>query len=188
MISDRALETLQQQSVSAIVAHELGHFRNWHVAIRLIIVLAGGAVALVAIRWISVSSLGTALATSLTALVPLIMCLYLALMLRWVAPALEHQADAYALRLLVGEQGSPEVRERLAGDLIQAIGELSVMSGVPLESRTWLHPSWQQRRQFLLSAARLEPVEGQLGWWITLQLLLHALLLVSAGWFFWMLG
>jgi len=188
MISDRALETLPPRSVSAIVAHELGHVRNWHVAIRLLIVLAGGAVALVAIRVISSLSLDGGIATLLTVLVPIGMCLYLLMTLRWIAPILEHQADAYALRLLAGEDTSLEDRIRLADELIQAIGELSVMAGIPLERRTWLHPSWRQRRRFLLAAARRNPTSDTLGWWISFQSLFHLSLLISAGAMLWMLG
>ncbi|MEX0793976.1 MAG: M48 family metalloprotease [Pirellulaceae bacterium] len=188
MISDRALETLPQRSVSAIVAHELGHVRNWHVVIRLLIVLAGGAIALVAIRWISLLSLEVGVSTFLTVLVPIGMCLYLLLTLRWIAPVLEHQADAYALKLLAGQKTSAEDRIRLAEELIQAIGELSVMAGISLERRTWLHPSWRQRRRFLLAVARGDRSTASLGWWIAFQTLFHLSLLVASGAILWALS
>lgn len=162
MISDRALETLPQRSVSAIVAHELGHVRNWHVAIRLLVVLAGGAMALVAIQGISLWVIHMIWTNVLTLLVPLLMCLYIAAMLSWVAPELEHQADLYALRFLMEGEQPPMARQRMAEDLIEAIGDLSRMSGLPPGRRTWLHPSWIQRRKFLLAAAKCDPLVARL--------------------------
>lgn len=145
LVSDALLSRLSSRNAAAIVAHEIGHLRLWHVPIRLSIVFAGGILGMTLVSLAEQFTQWQMLAQSTVILGTIA---YMTLMLHFVAPLLEFQADAFAVDLLSGDNQS---RRRNARVLIRALSQLTLLSGIKPNQRTWLYPSFEQRRRVILS-------------------------------------
>ncbi len=88
---------------------------------------------------------------------------YMTLMLHFVAPLLEFQADAFAVDLLGSDQSS---RRRSARVLIRALSHLTLMSGIEPNQKTWLYPSFEQRRRVILSLQHSTRLGTCLRWFL----------------------
>lgn len=145
LVSDALLSRLSPRYAAAIVAHEIGHLRLWHVPIRLSIVFAGGILGMTLVSLAEQFTQWQMLAQSSVILGTIA---YMTLMLHFVAPLLEFQADTFAVDLLSGNDQS---RRRNARVLIRALSQLTLLSGINPNQRTWLYPSFEQRRGVILS-------------------------------------
>ncbi len=144
LVSDALLMRLSPRGVAAIVAHEMGHLKLWHVPMRLCIVFAGGALGLALVHqaeelgsWHSAAQVAAMLATAG----------YMGLMLHLVAPLLEFHADAYAIDALSRKGGD---RPRVVRELTKALSQLTLLSGIRPDQKTWLYPSFEERRRAIL--------------------------------------
>lgn len=145
LVSDALFTQLSAKGVAAIVAHEMGHLKLWHVPIRLGIVFTGGILGLALVHqaeqlssWQTAAQIGAMLATGG----------YMGLMLHMVAPLLEFHADAYAVDILSQECGD---RRQAVRELTKALSRLTLLSGVRPDQKTWLYPSFEERRRAILS-------------------------------------
>ncbi|MBA2116467.1 M48 family metalloprotease [Bremerella alba] len=145
LVSDALLSRLSSRYAAAIVAHEIGHLRLWHVPIRLSVVFAGGILGMTLVH-LGEQQSDWQMLTQSAVIVGTIA--YMTLMLHFVAPLLEFQADAFAVDLLSNHNHS---RRRSARMLIRALSQLTLLSGIEPSQRTWLYPSFEQRRRVILS-------------------------------------
>ncbi|GAA4426370.1 M48 family metalloprotease [Bremerella cremea] len=144
MVSDALFRHLSPHGAAAIVAHEVGHMRLWHVPIRLSIVFAGGLLGMAMVHqlegiegWQALIQMAVVIGT----------IGYMSVMLHMVAPLLEFQADFFAVDLLSSRNGT---RLQNARVLIRALSQLTLLSGLRPDQKSWLYPSFEQRRRALL--------------------------------------
>lgn len=160
LVSDALLHRLSPRYAAAIVAHEVGHLRLWHVPIRLSIVFAGGILGMTLVHLVEHLTQWQMLTQSVVILGTIA---YMTLMLHFVAPLLEFQADAFAVDLLgKGKQG----RRRSARVLIRALSQLTLLSGMEPNQGTWLYPSFEQRRKMILGLQHSTRLRTSLSWFI----------------------
>lgn len=116
-VTERVLATLPEAETRAIVAHELGHHRRWHVPVRL------GAAAAFLLPWLAATAAGVpgAFLAGLALTVPVV--LGLLKLVRWT----EFDADTQAAAA-VGAEPMATALERLAaqGTLASGGGPLSM--------------------------------------------------------------
>lgn len=174
LVSDALLTRLSPRSVAAIVAHEMGHLKLWHVPMRLGIVFAGGTLGLALVRqaetlaaWQSVAHVAAMFATAG----------YMGLMLHLVAPLLEYHADAYAIDTLSKKNGN---RRRNIRELSKALAELTLLSGIRPDKKTLLYPSFEERRQAMLCQQTSPSFRHRLEWMLGI-VLLSQLVLITIG-------
>lgn len=144
LISDGIWDHLSPRHVAAVVAHEVGHLRLWHVPIRLSIVFAGGLLGLTLVQQAAHLAGSQWMWQSL---VLLLTFAYVWLILHLVAPLLEFQADAYAVETLGQTSGN---RRHSALVVVQALSQLTALSGLGPRQKAWLYPSFEQRRRAIL--------------------------------------
>lgn len=160
LVSDALLHRLSPRYAAAIVAHEVGHLRLWHVPIRLSIVFAGGILGMTLVHLVEHFADWQTLTQSIVILATIA---YMTLMLHFVAPLLEFQADAFAVDLLGKDDQS---RRRSARVLIRALSKLTLLSGIDPNQNTWLYPSFEQRRRMILGLQYSTRLRTSLSWFI----------------------
>jgi len=160
LISDALLNRLSPRYAAAIVAHEIGHLRLWHVPIRLSIVFAGGILGMTLVHLGEHFSQWQTLTQSIVIAGTIA---YMTLMLHFVAPLLEFQADAFAVDLLGKDD---QRRKRSARLLIRALSQLTLLSGIEPNQSTWLYPSFEQRRRVILSMQSSAHLYACLRWFL----------------------
>lgn len=172
LVSDALLSRLSPRHAAAIVAHEIGHLRLWHVPIRLSIVFAGGILGMTLVH------LGEQLGhwQMLTQSIVIVGTIaYMTLMLHFIAPLLEFQADSFAVDLL---SKSDHGRRRSARVLIRALSQLTLLSGIEPNQRTWLYPSFEQRRRAILSLQSSSRLKTCLRWFLAAAFLSQIALII----------
>ena len=100
LLSDGLLRQFESSEIEAVLRHEAGHIRLWHLPTRMIFML----LPLVALAIGDPVSLKLSDATSLssTGLLYLLVLssygVYLSLVIRWLSHQMEHEADMYSIR------------------------------------------------------------------------------------------
>ena len=159
LLTDALLDSLGEEQVEAVLAHELGHVRRRHIpwlAAAMLVAIAmsatiGGFLAALA-EWAgpggSAASAGLA---EYADLAPLAMLPIAVMAVGGVSRRFERQADAFAVAHLSGltaERGSAKgksaTREAVAA-MASALRAVAVLNGVPLRRRFWRHGSLQGR-------------------------------------------
>lgn len=143
LISDALWQRLTPKSVAAIVAHELGHLRLWHVPMRLSIVFAGGMLGMALVQQAETFTTWPIAAQTVALLLTLG---YMTGMLHLIAPLMEFQADAFAIDSLTRQNGN---RRQSALTLVRALSQLTQLAGLRSNQATWLYPSFEQRRRVI---------------------------------------
>ncbi|QDU74074.1 Protease HtpX [Bremerella volcania] len=172
LVSDALLSRLSPRYAAAIVAHEIGHLRLWHVPIRLSIVFAGGILGMTLVHLGEQLSQWQMLTQSIVIVGTIA---YMTLMLHFVAPLLEFQADAFAVNLL---SKSDHSRRRSARVLIRALSQLTLLSGMEPNQSTWLYPSFEQRRRVILSLHSTTRLHAYLRWFLAAVFLSQITLII----------
>jgi len=147
IVSDVLWNRLSQPTIAAILAHELGHIRQWHIPIRLLIVFAGGISGITMVQWTQPTLLPP-LWNQL--LILLATGLYMSMMLKIVSPLLEYDADAAAIRLFQESKLSQDDAKLL---LVKSLWKLTYFSGIGPDEETWFYPSFSQRRQAIMQSS-----------------------------------
>ena len=164
LLTQSLINRFSHREIQATFAHELGHIRFHHNAMRMLAMLLPVVTLGLAARgisqvfdWIGLD-LNTLIAVVPAAL-PMFVGLgltsaYLVIVFGWFCRQLEHQADQFACRALAesiivqnpsDNHHEAAVKEYLA--LLDRLGE-----GTNRDRRTWLHPSWNERRRFVQCA------------------------------------
>ncbi|MGE5611109.1 MAG: M48 family metallopeptidase [Bacillota bacterium] len=177
LLSDRLLETMSDEHIEAVFAHELGHIVYHHMAwfIVFFAIVTFGALGpgQLAEDWISVhlplafrsESFGTVQNVVSGVLVFGIMLILFGMLSR----RFERQADVFAARMLEcnwgedsAEAGEPSraslrrlvrgvshIGNRGAAIFSGALHRVAVVNSIPLRARDWLHPSIANRMRYL---------------------------------------
>lgn len=172
LVSDALLSRLSPRHAAAIVAHEIGHLRLWHVPIRLSIVFAGGILGMTLVHLGEQLGHWQMLTQSIVIVGTIV---YMTLMLHFIAPLLEFQADSFAVDLL---SKSDHGRRRSARVLIRALSQLTLLSGIEPNQRTWLYPSFEQRRRAILSLQSSSRLKTCLRWFLAAAFLSQIALII----------
>jgi STE24 endopeptidase len=168
MLTDALLEMLPAQQIRAVMAHELGHIRRWHMpwlagAALSSIVLASASVSLATwliapAWWHSSTAESFTLAAGLAAGL---------IVFGFVSRRFEWQADAFAVQHLSGWRGRPEHRgmpitPEAVRAMADALDAVATLNHIPRHRFTWRHGSIASRQRRLLAlvgrpAGRLRP-------------------------------
>lgn len=174
LVSDALFTRLSSQGVAAIVAHEMGHLKLWHVPLRLCIVFAGGVLGLSLVH----QAEGLAIwQTAAQVAAMLVTAGYMGLMLHLVAPLLEFHADAYAIDTLSRKSGD---RSQGVRELTKALSQLTLLSGMRPDQKTWLYPSFEERRLAILCQQSSPSFRHRLQWMLGI-VFLSQLALIAVG-------
>ena len=203
LLSDAVIEQVGDEQIEAIFGHEAGHVKHHHLLYLGMLILGGGSFAVLLgkgvcqlLVWAVYRTVGDP--DQAQALLgtwdDLIMCGGLAftmvaavLVFGWISRRLEHQADIYAARAVAGQLHPPGRDEQLdphgAWAMGTALVRLALLNGMPIESRSWRHPSIASRASFLRD---LSDTPGGLWryhrrlWWMKLAIFVM-LVLGTAG-------
>jgi STE24 endopeptidase len=161
LLSDLLVESMTDEQIEAVFAHELGHVVHrhmaWYVAFFGMIVLAAIGVEFYVqqalahfnvARWVNaaVLQMGLSLLGMMTSIV---------LIFGYLSRRFERQADVFAARMMQSdwtvESGTPtHVGERGAGVFAGALRRVAAINNIPEERRSWCHGSIAKRARYLL--------------------------------------
>lgn len=208
LVTDLVLETMPDDQIVAVFAHEIGHVKHHHLwwmglsGVCFMMVVSGPAETLWKVVSPHLSSLSetTAGLISLAITAPLF---YVAL--GYVSRRFERQADVFAARgvmellpkaVAVGEGGADEVEGGMARDLrgnavagggarlvSAALYRIAMINNIPVAAFEWLHGSIASRIDYLMALAdrpeRTAAFDRQMRW---VYLTIVMLLVVFGAW------
>lgn len=159
-LSDGLLRNFPKSEITAVLRHEAGHIRLWHVPIRLFFLTTPWIVLLFALGrtgvldenlTIDVSAMGIA-AKSLFASSAILIAAVHYFLMRWLSHQMEFAADIYSIRSdttsLTGWSNRPICNNR-AVSLKHALLRLAAISPAELDRTTSFHPSIRDRIDFV---------------------------------------
>jgi Zn-dependent protease with chaperone function len=147
LLSDLLLESMTDEQVQAVFAHELGHVHHRHLAWFTGVLGTGMAALSVGGDWLLDRLNPTTSAASVELQGGMVVVMVAAVWVgygtlsRWF----ERQADVYAVRLM-RQVGPPE---RGAGAFASALERVAVVNNIPLAARNWTHGSMATRVAFV---------------------------------------
>lgn len=154
-LTDRLLESLDDEEIAAVVRHEAGHVVHHHLLLRMLLLGLPVAVwmAVIAVApqapeqaSAALSSLGISRVVQECLLVPGLVAMYGLLALGGYCKQLEFEADLFAC---AGEGALDEVR---AAAFVAALYKITAQGGGDGRRDGWLHPSILRRVRFVRSA------------------------------------
>jgi STE24 endopeptidase len=145
LLSDVLLETMTDQQIEAVFAHEIGHVKHWHmgwyvvIVVTMMLVFSGVDDLLLAVtqhspdlKWLRGDIYGAVA-------LPCAFAGFL-LMFGWLSRRFERQADVYAARTIQRLSSNPDLPERAsyvgpagAELFISALHRVAVINNIPLE-------------------------------------------------------
>jgi STE24 endopeptidase len=159
LLSDRLLETMSDDEIEAVFAHELGHIVHHHMlwlgVFFIIIMLASLGPVQVAGDWVMGHlprghALLGAQGDLIGAAAAFAMTIYL---MGCLSRRLERQADVFAARMMevdwASAEATPHVGPRGAEILSSALRRVAFVNNIPLRARDLFHPSIAKRLQYL---------------------------------------
>ena len=170
LLSDRLLETMSDQQIEAVFAHELGHIVHhhltWFVVFFVILLLASLGPGQTLDNWITAHLPPRVLAERYRDIRDLIgsgiVFLAMIVLFSMLSRRFERQADVFAARMMEFDWGSAEtqakprmlgrryhVGQRGAAIFNSALHRVAVVNNTPLRARDWFHPSVANRLQYL---------------------------------------
>jgi len=163
MITDALIETLWQEQVRAVMAHEIGHVKRHHMPWLIACLLASFIFTWQVLIWV-VQGIGIYAWAADHGMADWIVLgvnaanLILGLLLfGWVCRRFERQADTFAVQHLSGmgsggpDQATPLVTEDAGRAMRGALESIAVMNTVDRHRRSWRHGSIAWRQQYLKS-------------------------------------
>ena len=171
-LSDGLLQQFDDQEVHAIFRHEAGHIRRHHFLIRLLLLVA--PILIFASCGMKSESLMPGMNSTnglqqnlvqffdvtpgYGIVMILLAALYYWFVMRWVSHQFEHDADLYAMEAASGT-GTGRLDSQQSVAILSALRRLASVSPAQLNRGTWLHPSLQQRIDFVNRISQL-PEQG----------------------------
>ena len=155
LLSDLLLETMHDEQIEAIFAHEIGHVTHRHLPwlmaamATVMLVMAGPGQTLAGALgsghgghvWLAESA---QLALMLGAAMGLF-----ALVFGFVSRKFERQADVFAARTIQGEIEGDHVGRHGAAVFCSALERVAAVNNIPIAARSWCHGSIAKRIRFL---------------------------------------
>lgn len=169
LLSQSLLDRFTDREIQATFAHELGHIRFHHNAIRMLAMLlpvvtlglaANGIVQVSSWLGVDLSARIAAAPVALPTVAGLTLTVtYLVFAFGWFCRQLEHQADRFACRMLadfsIDERSIPgsiqvNATDRYKSAVIEYVSLLDRLgNGSDMDQGSWLHPSWNERKRFV---------------------------------------
>lgn len=164
LVTDLLLESMTDEQVLAVLAHEIGHVMHRHLfwmalcAMSIMFTISGPVDTVVRFveQYVTISELWSSLA-ALAITAPLFLVLFGMFVRR-----LERQADVFAARTMpriVGESDSAPVAPEAGQDFVRrdgamivcgALNRVAAINNVPTGAHEWLHGSIASRMRFLM--------------------------------------
>ncbi len=151
MLSDLLLESMTDQQIQAVFAHELGHVKHRHLAwFVLFFFAAGGCLFSLSMaienhlaptdNWREAFEIGSTLA------IGGLLLLGFGFLSRWF----ERQADVYAARMLEKPIEGHPPQEGFGAELFaSALERVALVNNIPVSARNWTHGSIQSRMRYI---------------------------------------
>lgn len=191
LLSDRLLETMSDDEIEAVFAHELGHIVHHHMlwlgVFFIIIMLASIGPVQLAGDWVMSHLprgnmlLGTE-GDLIGAAVAFAMTIYL---MGCLSRRLERQADVYAARMMevdwTSAEATPHVGPRGAGILSSALRRVAFVNNIPLRARDLFHPSIAKRLQYLQGLSIDPTLTGKFDRFMSRLYMMLILILLACG-------
>lgn len=170
LLSDGLLKHFEPNEVEAVLRHEAGHIRLWHLPTRLLFMaLPLIALAICDFQGFSFQAdadnmlnwLGGPFLLPLTGL-----AIYVLLTTMWLSHQMEYEADIYAIQSDLDDdtQAAPSLRpicpER-AADMRNTLLRLAAVSPSELDRRTFFHPSIRDRIDFIERVSESAPIAAR---------------------------
>lgn len=159
LLSDGLLSHFETNEIQAVLRHEAGHIRLWHLPTRLLFMaLPLLALAICDFRGFSFHPVASANLLDWlgpTTLLPLVgLATYVLLTTMWLSHQMEYEADIYSIQ---SDSESPASDSKTtsaicphrAGDMQGALLRLAAISPSELDRRTFFHPSIRERIDFI---------------------------------------
>jgi Zn-dependent protease with chaperone function len=156
LVTDGLLESLEPSEIKAVVAHEIGHVKKWHLAFYLLflagymliayamldiviylLIFSAPFEALVAVTGLSTPQMASILYSMMTVV---LFFVYFRYLFGYFMRNFERQADVYVYRLF-----------QSALPLITTLRKIAFSSGQPLDKPNWHHFSIRERIDYLLN-------------------------------------
>jgi len=159
-LTDALLQRFTAEEVAAVFSHEVGHIRHHHLWERLLVMLlpilswyGGQHVLPQAFAQVTrqIGALGLGALGQTAVLAPLAMVLYALTIFAAYCRKLEFEADLFACRMMAPE-GSDTTQTGVDSGITQfvrALEKLALHSAGGRRASAWLHPSVEERVQFL---------------------------------------
>lgn len=196
LLSDYLLELFPRDELQAIVRHEAGHLRLWHLPIRILFIV----LPLIALTideqnpsgliW-QLESFFAGLglpAYSGIASVTIVYLGYLLISMSWLSHQMEFEADAYACRA-VNDTGTvlTKIDKRRTQQMSDALLRLAAINPSQLDRNTLFHPSLRQRICQLKNLAQSTPprranASSKQRSWALMVLATCCILVAAIGW------
>lgn len=150
-LTDRLLQLLDEDELEAVLLHEAAHIQRWHLWLRMLllalpmmlwgVVAQGWPAASVSLQHM-IAEAGIPSIAQTTLLLPLLACLYAAVVLGATSRWLEFDADLFALKHQshAANQDPP---------LVAALSKLATVTP-DADRSSWMHPSLRSRIEFLM--------------------------------------
>ncbi len=158
LLSDGLLNQFAPAEIEAVIRHEAGHIRLWHLPTRMLFMLIPLLVLAIGdpefLRWSDDPSAIYSIGLSYL-LVLLTYGIYLQIVMRWLSHQMEFEADMHAIqRGPAGAQCDPAICDHQAQDMIDALLRLAAISPTDWERNSLFHPSIRRRVGFLQQVQR----------------------------------
>jgi STE24 endopeptidase len=162
LLSDLLLESMTDQQIEAVFAHELGHIVHRHMGWYLVFFTALLLLAAGPGEWAGLHLLSARLPEWL----PMDLAMTLAglaafvLSFGYVSRRFERQADVFAARTMVnaeGETAGSAVEAQGAHALASALHRVALINNMPVRARSWCHGSIARRMDYVRQLA-VDPV------------------------------
>ena len=186
LLSDLLLETMTDEQIEAVFAHEIGHIVHrhmaWYLVFFIILLLAAAGPGMLLQR--QIESVGIPIEWTEVMILALGVVIFL-LAFGFLSRRFERQADVFAARTVQKNvQSSPvdHVGEHGARVFASALERVAVVNNIPIAARNWSHGSIEKRMQFLRSMGQDPALTKRFdGGMLRLYLGMLALLLILAG-------
>jgi Zn-dependent protease with chaperone function len=169
LLSDGLLRHFETPEIQAVLRHEAGHIRLWHLPTRLLFM----ALPLVALA--ICDSQGLAIQSSADnmfnwlgpPLLPLTgLAVYVLLTTMWLSHKMEYEADIYSIQSdwegpATESQTTRPICPDRASDMRNALLRLAAISPSELDRRTFFHPSIRDRIDFIERVTESAPIAAR---------------------------
>ncbi|MFI5378215.1 MAG: M48 family metallopeptidase [Tepidisphaerales bacterium] len=197
LLSDLLLETMSDEQIEAVFAHELGHIVHrhmvWYVVFFMILALASIGLT----GWLNAAiphvpglrSMSQDALQLLVSAASVVMSIFV--LFGYVSRKFERQADVFAARMMQsgwmqGPESASHVGEQGAEVFASALQRVASVNNIPVRARSWCHGSIGSRMDYLrqISADPAQTQRFDETMWRLYATMVAALLLsaASAGW------
>jgi len=181
LLSDGLVGWMEEKRIEAVFGHEVGHIKHHHIAFYLLVAvlcmqIAGGALVL-ADDWLDLSSRDRLTQMAAQAAGLGVVAVAFLLGFGWISRRFERQADVYGVQAITptistcrpdclvhrsdGRAAPPHALCVTAAEIFaDALAEVALLNGIPIEARSWRHSSIASRIGFVRRLA-IDPEAGR---------------------------